>query len=1758
MGYRTLGEILSDADGRGLRRALVVAALPIEMRAVLAHLSKLASCPGRDGTIYECGIFSGAGQEWLVVVVETGAGTHPAQSVVTYAHAAFGMFELQIFIGVGGSRKIDAPIGSVVASNHVYMPYSGKYGESGWSSRPRTFQLDNRLVGLARKISRDGQWPSRIMAPLRGALPTTDAYPIAYPPRSIIAPIVSVEAVSADPTSELEKHIAENYGDACVVEMEGYGAIFAANQERTPCILIRGVSDMTGADKTATGDAIRQPIAACHAAAFGFELLSAWGEVYRPSPALPSSVPNELPSEANATELQTAKGAICEPPKGAMTGKLVLNLEGSPADYPPERVQALLDTIQRVAGSIEISIVRSESGSFRLILEDPSEALGKVDLAKLRAVLSEQMGTSVLGLVSEAEYEQLKDLQRELEPASQDLLAWPRHLPGGEWIDRPELTELLRIVADQSATATALIGPPGSGKSALLAALGRTLSDRGWPVLGIKADLLDPGVTTEADLQARLGLSEKPGLILERLARLRPVVLLIDQLDALAGYLDVRTGRLSVLLNLTRRLGRTDNVHIVLSARQFEYEHDVRLRTISAESLSLLLPSWSQVLSILEAKGIEAAGWPADAREVMRSPQALATYLQLEGRRKSEPFVTYHAMLDRLWSERVLSGEDGHRRAQLAYEIADRMAEEESLWLASARFDNQADNVKALTAAGVLTPYSSEGSIGFTHQTLFDYALARGFAQLQGRLSRYVLERQTSLFVRPKLWAALNYLRAVEKSTYEAELETMWRTPGLRRHLRLLLLDFIGQQREPSDREALLMAEVLQSQVDRAMGLRALTGSAGWFQRFAFSFIADAMSDPDTADLATGVLTSAASFAVDNVVQLITSRWLSDIANDGRVWAVVANSVEWTEGMLDLAVRVLSRTDIAPFHVNYTVSTIGVSCPEFALRLARARLDRELRIAKEEADRLARDPKPELKTLDARMAWDVEKNPRGPLRKLYDNNNEWDALPALAERTPRKFLEELWPWYVELFLALQTYEAPRDRYVGYALSYEADLRLEGEHSLGLPEPALLAAARIAAERVAETEPEYFLKWMEEQLSMDATPVHRLLAHTLAGVPAGFSRTALNYLLGDPRRFYLGSIEDPTSTTRRLIEAVSGHWSEPEMRQFEAAIASYAPGYAALENDPEARRARRRMIRLVKLKLLRALPHHRVSAATRRTIAEERRVFGDRQLGVRFSGPRMIGSIMQADEIRRASDDDVINAFRTLPDATEWHHPSDWDKGGNVQLAREFANFARAEQDRAVRLIGRFEPEFGERAAGYAIDAMAETGEPGAIMKLFLDLAKRGFGGEEYRGSSAHAISQLASRNCPIPPEVPQILESWLATPTRPASRSEGGSTPADETGVTSAEAVPEQDNDGKRGLEFRSVLWDYGGVMILPGGEYLVLEALIRVRLARHEPELLIEALLESLVRVQDPRIWQALLNIFVYIPSGKPDRRAEFLSGVFSRYPQFAGSIDAARLLAQVHWWAPDMVRRELQRWRRIGNARVVQAYGELVTLVAIQQPDLSWARLMLDELKSKEELGLGRVGAAFSAVNLWTEPRYREAATDLLCQLMKRYERGVWVAFFDLFRLVHELNPERSAIALLEVMAERLPFAPPAGGTFVIERLASLLPHRAPLVARIAGALVSLWKEELSDMRTLGAATAPRLVDLAVTLHRLGPETREAGTGLLEGLIEMDAYSARQTLDEIDSRFQHRRSGARPHLPRWSGQQRAARAPRPGQAAT
>src|SRR3546814_5808971 len=94
--------------------------------------------------------------------------------------------------------------------------------------------------------------------------------------------------------------------------------------------------------------------------------------------------------------------------------------------------------------------------------------------------------------------------------------------------------------------------------------------------------------------------------------------------------------------------------------------------------------------------------WPEKARDVVRIPQALKTFIVLAAAVRTEPFTTYQAMLEQLWRDRIASADDSENLIPLASSVASQMAEEETLWLAASRFDDRLGSLKRLEALGFI------------------------------------------------------------------------------------------------------------------------------------------------------------------------------------------------------------------------------------------------------------------------------------------------------------------------------------------------------------------------------------------------------------------------------------------------------------------------------------------------------------------------------------------------------------------------------------------------------------------------------------------------------------------------------------------------------------------------------------------------------------------------------------------------------------------------------------------------------------------------------------------------------------------------------------------------------------------------------------------------------------------------------------------------------------------------------------------------
>jgi nucleoside phosphorylase len=1710
------------------RRALVVTTVVHESRSVKAFLTDPAIVVGEKGSLYEFGRFCDPAGDWLIIHAFSAQGNTDASLVVSKAHQEFGSFHAQMFVGVAGSLKADIPIGSVVVGDYVYNGHSAKVEDTETLVRPHSLAPARELLTASQGIIYSNEWIDLIRAPAGMTLPSHTDYPCDFPPLAAIKGIVSGEEVVAGGKSHRFALLRSHFNDCGAVEMEGWGAMNAAHHENTPAIVVRGISDMC-AGKDHASDKLHQPIAAAHAAAFAFGILSFRSKV-RTTEGL---IVGGDPRPSALTQGNDA------PPSAERRVEFVFNFEGSRDDWPEEKINAVADRLKRAIDDDQLKVIRVDLGSVRLVMSVRESDLATMDLAKLRGAASES-GVTLLGAVTMERVAEAEAAKAALEESSVDLLSWEKTLPNGRWMARPEQGSIEDRFQLQ-ASVTVLLGEPGSGKSALLSKIAADLLKVGAPVFAIKADLLPTEVVTESDLQHELRLPAPPTQLILRLAALEPIYVLIDQLDALASQLDLRSGRLNVLLNLVRRVGSEPNVHILLSARTFEFNHDVRLRAIEAEAVTLALPPWHEVKEQLAEIGVDPDAWPEKARDVMRIPQALKTYISLASSGSTAPFNTYQAMLEQFWKDRVASAGDSAELIALASDLAGQMAEEESLWLAAARFDDRLASLRRLEALGLIVRSENSLRVAFSHQTLFDYVLARTFVRTAGLLSVYVLERQDSLFVRAKVWSALNYLRGAEVGSYEREFLSIWNTTNLRRHLRLLLIEFLGQVAQPLDFETVCMAEALNSSDLRVFGLKSIGSSPGWFPHFASTAIRSAMSGTDAeASQASRVLGHAWRAHRERVVQLIRECWLPHPERDTYSWMTIQECAHWTAEVEDIAFTVLRRTAVAAWHVSHAAATLAVDQPDVALRLIRAKFDFLLSEVKGRRDP---PPFPSDGSEAEKTAWYVRHDGTRPLKDLLESA-EWDEIPTLAEAAPAAFVQICWPWYVSVFteiIALKDDEGVGHIYPGrYVL--EMDF-VSPETRPASRETPLLSAIQIAIKELAEKAQEQFVKWADANSNLEVLAVQQLIAHGYEAAADQLASRALDWLLLDERRFQLGTAYRHRLTTIDLVRACVRFWSNEETSRLENAVLSYRPEVPAHLHEPEQRKTFADFVRATRKDLLQAIGVDRLTQDSRELVVIEQRALGDRfDWSIKLGEGGFVGSPMDAAAMSKAKDRDILGIFREIPDKSNWDHPKHWSRGGNIQLSRAFAEFSRSNPERATRLVEHFEPHHQERAAGYALEAMADdAANDDRIVETLLDLHARGFRAREFTDSAARAIEKVAARRTDISEEVIGLLVEWLEENSKSAELGSGD-------GESESDSSAAEDRE----LRDRSLLWGYGGLSVLPGGNFNALSALAAILLSRKEAgrDRYVEILEHHFLRERDPKIWKALLYRLGNAGGSTPEVLSTFLRRLFARFPEILATQDAVVFLAHAQRWDDELVFDLIGDWRTSESGFLQQAYGELVGLVSTVKGTSNWMLARAEIMGSGSEQA--KIGLAHAAVNLRTDEKYGLDANGILIALLAGSSKDVVATVMDVFRVTDELVPDASTVQLLGSLADPATDVSAAPSHFVVERLQALLPHEAELVARIAEKLVSAWRGELADMRTGTAVAAPQLTDLALTLHRLGGRSRQSGVNLFEAMIEIDAYGARDTLAEIDGRFGPHQDVARRRL----GRRRKPRGRRRGSA--
>lgn len=1284
-------------------------------------------------------------------------------------------------------------------------------------------------------------------------------------------------------------------------------------------------------------------------------------------------------------------------------------------------------------------------------------------------------------------------LSTTLQAASAPLLSWPSTLADGTWLHRPELGSLIESLASEPSSTHFLLGDPGCGKSSLLVRLALERQAAGWCVLAIKADRLPPEVLDRQALAKYLNLEADVGNVLRELAKSVPVIVLIDQVDALAELVVQHSARLRVLLDLVQDLANVERVHTVISCRTFEQKHDPALRNLDATIIRLELPEWSAVQPILTARGLQAELWNKDIQQVLRSPHALDIFLSLlDGDTEPEVLRSFQGLLEKQWETQVLSDSSGRRRATMRH-LAKLMAEREVLGLPLAQVEDHYADIQALAAAGLLRVDKGPGRVEFRHQTLYEFVRARNFLDESGSLTEAVRAQQGSLRIRPQLWHALGYFRGASPEEYSIEIGRLW-AADLRPHLKMLLIEFLGLQTAPMLAERRLVEKSILDQWFLPRFIGAAVGSPGWFTELSQSHLPRLMTLPvEQAQTLLPMLRQALHFAAGAVVDLVSQHWLGDKDRDVLSWSVLSggDTVPQIGPWLDSLVLIAGRSPITEWSIGHVAGVVSTAQPDAAPRLIAAWLNRQIDAA---AAPTVTDDKNE--TTQA-----VE--PRSVQSAL--EAREFHDMDAIADAAPKAFISSIWPILLK-GLKLVASEPP---YIKISYCQSSGLLFENldDEDARIERP-LLRAVQLGIQGWADSDPDDFLEFVDANTQSELLLVHRLLAVGLIRCAKHSPQRVFDYLRGDRRRLVLGPYTDVHKESVALIEAICPLLDDHSYSEMEVILCDWRRyNDTAQQDDAVTRLKRLQWSRQHRLRLLRALPVGGRSPALRKLIAEEERAFPDLvDRDVHFAGVRGIGSPVSASQMDRATDADILNLFNELTDDSRWDHPRDWMKGGAIQAGRELAELAKSDIAKVLRVIRALDPIHNEIPVSAALRELVPAGLPvSEFYSLVLELEDKGFVGVGFRHDAAYAIVNTASKEVSAPSYLMDRMECWLA--------------PAEEEDSIASESNSKESAS--------SVLWGHGAMRILPGGNYPILIALTSMCLTTEPPQLerWLSILERHAERPESSCVWEALIQRELnYLRMADRSRAEAFVDQLIERAPTILDSCGWARFVAHAFRWASASA---IRRWltsilTRDGEG--MQGLGELACLRHALFPAEDWSHELVMTLSHDSSSAAAR-GVAYGVANLWHEPMTRPVVHPILLQLLRTNDANVLTALSLIFvNGGFSTDAETSEVldALLACTnilklgnAERLP-----------EMLVTIVASQPQRVCQVVRALLDNAGDQMGNIATSWYLSTEWLLDIALQLQDMGDAERVAGSDLFERMLEFNMPQAREMTLDLDKR--------------------------------
>ncbi len=712
-----------------------------------------------------------------------------------------------------------------------------------------------------------------------------------------------------------------------------------------------------------------------------------------------------------------------------------------------------------------------------------------------------------------------------------------------------------------------LLDGAGMGKTSVARDVMLTLEKDWGCVLAIKSDQQLAGVQIPEDLAISLNLPTSLEEVVSRLAANGPVLVIVDQLDALSLSLSRDQRAMDIILEVVARLKEIPKVRILISCRTFDLHSDTRLRHLAiCSTFDIPLLNEEDVRPFIQNQGLDWNSLSTSTRELLRVPLHLDIFITaLEKSSKNITqsvadlgygVTTLQDLYRLLWNSVLRREESGAppiaEREAAVEKVAEYMRENRKTSAPRSLF-SQPENrdlessVRWLASVGILVEAGNEWA--FLHQTFIDFCVAKSFVENRGDLTAFILEGDQSLYARPQMLQTIAYLRGSDPDAYLVQLQQLLSSPSLRQHLKTLLRSWFGALRDPTEGEWRVAQRLLNSSTQRDELLPWMGNNLGWFLRVKKSLLPSWLQlseDEFLNHVVFRYLSSMNHVAQDDVAELLTSFVGRSDAWNERLEGWLGNIGEWKsksavtllETVISTKINtVLARGEKLMVGNMWSLKELMKFDPAAACRVTRIILDGLLAVFNaHRTESKYPDSSHELLRL---QTYSLSER-----LEILNGSSAHDLFEELPTLEPEEFINQIVPW-IERALGT-TNKHTESRY-----HYGDDEIYEIWHGSGhCVRHFIVEGVANALVQLATSNRALFQQWMGRIAVWERLSMHQILVHTFQLSPELLGEEAALYLMGDSRRLRIG--DRKVFDSRHLITLISPNLSietREELQEF---------------------------------------------------------------------------------------------------------------------------------------------------------------------------------------------------------------------------------------------------------------------------------------------------------------------------------------------------------------------------------------------------------------------------------------------------------------------------------------------------------------------------------------------------------------------------------------------------------------------------------